>query len=284
MGEYVNELSRVFSVKTASPSRSDLVEAMRLWFAGLPQMTRNCRYDHVVSDGRDKISPVREGFFRVIRKVDTDTDKLLFEELPEVFGEPVGSPALVESIKDEKRVCDECLSETIKTLSSTVAKLFDPDVHDEASLSSVLRDWIESHSVLETHVFTGVNNQILSAMRTASGDDYVTVGRIAKAAISLRIDDWNDARFSDFVNVLTEMKHEVEGVDEKAESDAGKMVEISFVDDHGSLCRRTFKPVVAEGRSKLLKNSIRACLSEMGGALSPEEKRQVVFEILEELC
>ena len=138
--------------------------------------------------------------------------------------------------------------------------------------------------MLESHVFTGVNNQILSAMRAASGDDYVTVGRIAKAAISLRVDDWNDARFSDFVNVLTEMKHEVEGVDEQAENDAGKMIEISFVDDQGSLRRRTFKPVAAGGRSRLLKNSIRACLSEMGGALSPEEKRQVVFEVLEELC
>ena len=32
-----------------------------------------------------------------------------------------------------------------------------------------------------------LTNQILSAMRAASGDDYVTVGRIAKAAISLRV-------------------------------------------------------------------------------------------------
>ena len=86
------------------------------------------------------------------------------------------------------------------------------------------------------------------------------------------------------MNVLTEMKHEVEGVDEQTENVAGKMIEISFVDDQGDLRRRTFKPVAAGGRSRLLKNSIRACLSEMGGALSPEEKRQVVFEVLKELC
>lgn len=284
MGEYISELSRVFEVNSDSPSRADLAEAMRLWFAGLPQMTRNCRYDHTTGAGKDRIPPERDGFFRAIRRIDTDTDKLLFEELPRVFGKPLGSPSLVESIKAEKLACDECLSDTIKALSSTVAELFEPRAHDEASLSSVLRDWVDSHPVLESHVFTGVNNQILSAMRAASGDDYVTVGRIAKAAISLRVDDWNDARFSDFVNVLTEMKHEVEGVDEQAENDAGKMIEISFVDDQGSLRRRTFKPVAAGGRSRLLKNSIRACLSEMGGALSPEEKRQVVFEVLEELC
>lgn len=284
MGDYISELSNVFDVRSASPSRGDLAEAMRLWFASLPQMTRNCRFDHTSVDGDVRQSSERERFFRAIKRIDTDTDKLLFEDLPRVFGKPVGSPDLIESIRAEKEACDECLSNTVKALSSTIARLFDPSAHADASLSSVLRDWTDSHPTLDTHVFTGVNNQILSAMKTTSGDDFVTAGRIAKAAISLRIDDWNDARFSDFVNVLTEMKHEVEGADEKVGNDAEEMIEIAFVDDRGSLRHRTFKPVATGGRSRLLKNSIRACLDEMGGSLSPEEKRQVVFEVLEELC
>ena len=88
MGEYISELSRVFSVKSDSPSRADLAEAMRLWFAGLPQMTRNCRYDHTTDAGKDRIPPERDGFFRAIRRIDTDTDKLLFEELPGSLASP----------------------------------------------------------------------------------------------------------------------------------------------------------------------------------------------------
>ena len=113
----------------------------------------------------------------------------------------------------------------------------------------------------------------------------MTVHRIAKAATSLRIDDWNDARFDDFLKTMENAKTEVEGASSVEEGGVrGRTISLTFIADDGAPLQKTFDAVECSGRSRLLKNSILSCLNEMGGALQPEEKRQVVFEVLKELC
>ena len=162
--------------------------------------------------------------------------------------------------------------------------MFDPEAHSDASLGSILRDWMERNPVVTTHVFTGINNLVVDAIRHANGDDRITINRLAKAATSLRIDDWNDARFDDFLRIVRDAKDEVEGTASKDSSVGGRTVSLTFVDETGAARQKTFDVVECSKRSRLLKNSILACLSEMGGALRPEEKRQIVFEVLEGLC
>ena len=137
---------------------------------------------------------------------------------------------------------------------------------------------------MHSRSFTGVNRKILNAIMAASGDDLVTAGRIAKAATSLRVDDWNDARFDDFPRILSGMKRQVEGAAEQPEDIDGDQLGIVFIAPDGSRQQKTFAPVKTSGRSRLLKNGLITCLSEMGGSLSPEEKRQVVFDVLRGLC
>ena len=113
----------------------------------------------------------------------------------------------------------------------------------------------------------------------------MTVNRIAKAATALRIDDWNDNRFDDFLRIVQGMKNEVESaVNDTGVADESGCVSIRFADENGAFREKTFSAVVPSRRAKLLKTGILACLDEMGGALSPEEKRQVVFDVLRGLC
>ena len=261
-----------------------MVEAIRLWYAALPQVTRTCQYDHAHSGEASRIPAERAAFFRVIRRIDTDADVLLFDELPHIFGAPVGSDGLIAAISEEKRDCDDYLSDCIKALTSTIMGIFGPDAHKGASLGSILKDWIEEHPAVRTRSFTGVNRKILSAVTAASGDDLVTTSRIAKAVTSLRVDDWNDARFEDFPKILSNMKRQVEGVPEQSEDTDGDQLGIAFVGPDGTRQQKPFAPVKTSGRSRLLKNGLIACLSEMGASLSPEEKRQVVFDVLRGLC
>ena len=104
-------------------------------------------------------------------------------------------------------------------------------------------------------------------------------------AATLRIEDWNDARFSEFIEIVERAKEEIEAIEAASnqESFSGKL-SITFVDKDGVEQARTFDSVECSGRARLLKNSIVANLDEIGRALSPEEKRQVLFDILKEMC
>ena len=284
MESYVADLAKVFSCKAESPTRGDVVEAMRLWYVALPQMTRNAKTDNSHS-GKDYIPEKRLRLLKTIKRIDRDIDKLLFEDIPDVFSEEVGSSKLLDALTAEKNACDSYLSECIEGLAKTLIALFGPDAHEEASLSSVLRDWAEAHPAARTHVFSGLNNHILRAVVTSTGDDVVTMNRIAKAATALRFDDWNDARFGDFLEAVKGMKREVENVsDDDSIQNESSTVSIRFADENGDVHEKTFPTVEPSRRARLLKSGILSCLDEMGGALSPEEKRQVVFDVLRGLC
>lgn len=284
MEAYVADLAKVFGCEAENPTRGDVAEAMRLWYVALPQMTRNAKVDNSRGDA-GTVPARRLGLFKAVKRIDRDTDKLLFEDIPGVLGAEVGSSELLDALIAEKDACDSYLRDCIEGLAKTLITLFDPDAHEEASLSSVLRDWAEIHPVARTHVFSGLSNQILRAIVTATGDDLVTVNRIAKAATALRIDDWNDARFSDFLKAVEGMKREVENVaDDDSEQDESSTVSIRFADVNGTVREKTFAAVEPSRRARLLKSGILSCLDEMGGALSPEEKRQVVFDVLRGLC
>ncbi|MBR3316188.1 MAG: hypothetical protein IKG21_00010 [Atopobiaceae bacterium] len=285
MGEYLRDLARLFECNTSVASRNDVADAVRQWYVSLPQVTRNSRFDHTAGEKKVPIPKGRTAFFRTIRRMESDSNSFLFEELPKVFRASVGSSELVAAIAAEKEACDGYLTRTTDRLAAELIAMFDSDAHADATLGSVLRDWVDANPATLTHVFSGVNNQVLNVLRAANGDDRVTVNRLAKAATSLRIDDWNDARFDDFLRIMSGMKSEVEGIGDRDDTNAGeRTISLVFVGEDGTTRQKTFEAVECGGRSRLLKNSILACLSEMGGALRPEEKRQIVFEVLEGLC
>ncbi len=284
MEAYVTDLARIFGCKAEHPTRADVAEAMRLWYVALPQMTRNAKTDYSHS-GAVPVPRRRLDLFKAVKRIDRDTDKLLFEDIPAVFGAEVGSAELLDALRAEKENCDSYLRDCVEGLAKTLTTLFDPDAHDESSLSSVLRDWADAHPSVGTHVYSGLSNQILRSVVTSSGDDVVTVNRIAKAATALRIDDWNDARFVDFLKAVEAMKQEVENTaEDDGERDETSTVSIKFADVNGTVREKTFPAVEPSRRARLLKSGILSCLDEMGGALSPEEKRQVVFDVLRGLC
>lgn len=285
MAEYVRGLADLFACPNDGASRNDVAEAIRLWYVELPQVTRNCKYDHSHGAPAAPIDKVRADFFKAIRRIETDTNVFLFEELPESFGYPEVCRELLDAIRSEKEACDTYLTETIQTLANSLIAMFDEDAHGSATLGSVLRDWVDRHPATTTHVFSGINSQVLNAIMAANGNDTITVSRLAKAATSLRVDDWNDARFNDFLKVVLDTKRAVEGYSDHANNqDGGQKLGIVFIDEEGNARQKTFDRIECGGRSRLLKNSLVACLNEMGGALRPEEKRQIVFEVLEGLC
>ena len=284
---YLQELSRLFG-NGNSASREAVVDAMRMWYVALPQVTRNSTVDHTGASLSKAEMKKRRDFFSCIKRVDIDATKILLEDIPSIFGIEAGDPKLVKAIEREKAICDSFCESSIRMLAKEIRRIFSPAAHEDATLDSVLKDWIVAlPASSESIVFSGVNNIVFSAVKNSTPDEISTVGRIAKATTSLRIEDWSDARFREFAQLLETSKSEIENACSQSETTASAAcgsLSIQYTDEDGELCERRFEQVECSGRARLLKNSILSNIKEMGRSISPEEKRQVVFEILRSMC
>lgn len=59
---------------------------------------------------------------------------------------------------------------------------------------------------------------------------------------------------------------------------------VTFINQDGSVSTKSFERVETGRRGKLLHNQIVHSLEAMGQAISEQEKRQVLIDILHELC
>jgi len=107
--------------------------------------------------------------------------------------------------------------------------------------------------------------------------------RIAKAVTGLRIDDWNNSILEQFITSLQQFKNTVEDFDSTADV-KGKQYKIVTVNENGEEEIKSFDRVEYSRRAELLYRDITGAISDMGQSISEQEKRQVLFEILESLC
>lgn len=286
LSAYLRNLGDLFGSEKGG-GRESVVDAIRMWYVTLPQVTRNSMVNHTEARLSADEMKKHTRFFSCIKRVDTDATKILLEEIPSIFGIKAGDPELVRAIEREKLFCDSFSESSIRALAKEIKGIFSPASHEDATLDSALKDWIETlPSNSNSIVFSGVNNLVFSAVKNSTPDDVATVGRIAKATTSLRVEDWSDARFKEFGNLLAPTKAEIEAacMREQTEETLCGSLSIQYINDAGEVCEKRFEQVECSKRARLLKNSIMSNIDEMGRSISPEEKRQVVFEILRSMC
>ena len=123
--------------------------------------------------------------------------------------------------------------------------------------------------------------------RHATNDERQMVQRIAKAITSLRIEDWSSKTITLFLRLLNDFKDTVEGYNKKITENnqaAANNYKISFVSATGDEVVKSFEKIDYSRKAVLLKNEIETAIDEMAQAISEQEKRQVLIEILEKLC
>ena len=190
-------------------------------------------------------------------------------------------------IEEIKRDWDSTVPNMIKTLSQDIKAIFSKRGTIE-SLTSVVREWCDPLSErTKQYLFSGNENRILNLMLSVTNDETAFVQRLAKAVTSLRIEDWNSNTITAFLHDLRKFKDTVETYNNKshradtAETDEYK---IAFKDDSGKEVVKTFGRVEYGGRAKTLFNAIQTDLEEHGQAITEQEKRQVLMELLQKLC
>ena len=113
--------------------------------------------------------------------------------------------------------------------------------------------------------------------------------RLARLATDLRLEDWDDNTISRFEKQLRLYKRTAEDFKMKTlskneESEISTHYQITFLNEKGETEIKRFERIKTSQRGKLLFNNLTADLEAMGTAISEQEKRQILMDILQSLC
>lgn len=271
-----------------------IVYAMKRWYMALPKYAKEFRKD---ADGK----PVNEKYRTFILELKKNSGNIdfLFKKIPEIFGYDTveNNEELVRDITEMKKFYDDALHVLIAKMAAFVKETFasriDVKTYEKMSLGSVVKDWCEQldSSVFE-QLFGNGTERCLDVFRNGTNDTVELVRTLGKTATDLRLEDWDNDVISLFKNNMVKYKktaegfhktEEVSGADKKATGEASTY-ELAFTDDNGNTTTKRFIKVEESRRAKLLYNNVRSQLEAMGQSITDQEKRQVLMEILKELC
>lgn len=290
---YVKKLADDFSDFIVAAERNVnsydyVVSAMKRWYMALPKYAKDSR--ETPEGGR-----IPKEYLNVLKllKQSNSGNELLFEKLPMAFGSEKFDEGLGIRIKEVKEFYDSFLQDVKKSLANEIKGIFS-NVSEETkvsqmSLSSVIKDWCESldQTVFE-QLFTDGTERVLKVFCEITNDDDLTITQLAKLATDLRLDDWDEKIRILFIDNMKRYKSTAEN-HHSDDASAGEVqstsaYQITFTDENGVSTTKRFDRVEGTGRGKLLHNQVTAALDSMGRAITDQEKRQILMEILKNLC
>lgn len=290
---FVSKLAECFAeyivdAERGANSYDYVVSAMRRWYMALPKYTKESKK---AADGKT----IPKAYLELLKllKQNVSGNELLFEKIPKIFAMNEIQETLSDNVEAVKKFYDEYLKNIKKSLVKETKDVFAlPGAKDNVSkmsLSSVIKDWCESldQTVFE-QLFTDGTEKCLGLFRSITNDDDLTITRLAKLATDLRIEDWDEKVAVLYLESICRYRKTAETHrSEKAsvsEHQNTSTYQISFLDENGVAVTKRFDSVEGTGKGKLLHNQVTAALESMGRAISDQEKRQILMEILKGLC
>lgn len=267
-------------------SHEQVMVSMKRWYMDLPKYSKNTKTINGI-----KIPKEDRAFLQEMRKNSGSYD-LIFRILPRIYGINEVNEELAFKIRDTKRLYDDALESLKENLIKIMRRLFctlDAPECKKMSLSSIIRDWCEEldQAVFE-QLFTDGTERCLSVFRSVTNDEDLFITRVAQMATDLRMEDWDEDVISMFERNMKQYRETAENfhhAEESSERDTQtEDYELTFLDENGKSVTRRFGRVEESKRGKLLYNSILSQIESMGQAISEQEKRQILMEVLKKMC
>lgn len=292
--DYIKGLVEIFSDYISDKSYSfnnlsAIVTAMGRWYLSLSKYAKE--QSEIYCGNTDRpfrpISKSKKQFINAIKQVEINPREFLFNTLFKIYGLSDFTLDILDNIKGTKSDYDSALVNLIDVLIVDIKDIFG-EKSANVSLSSTLKNWCDKlNPEIFHYLFQNNENRILELFAHATNDERQMVQRIAKAITSLRIEDWSSKTITLFLRLLNDFKDTVEGYNKKITENnqaAANNYKISFVSATGDEVVKSFEKIDYSRKAVLLKNEIETAIDEMGQAISEQEKRQVLIEILEKLC
>ena len=290
---YIQGLAQLFrenivEAEQGNNSYDYVSNAMKRWFLSLPKYTKEAKK---LPDGT-AIDKRYQSMVKLLRQNLSSYD-LLFVKMPAAFGYSAEfNYGVIENISAAKKCYDNLIADLKLWLIKETKDLFVLPSNARAairmSLSSIITDWCESlDSKVFEQLFPDGTDKCLGLFRSVTNDEDTFILRLAKLATDLRIEDWDSNTAQKYLKSLSRYKETATKFVSKVVTESAKSTstyQITFIDDNGVTTTKRFDKVEFSSRGKLLFNQITSSLDAMGHAISEQEKRQIVMEILKKLC
>ena len=293
---FIKILSKAFSPfiikeEVNNNSYDYLVSAMRRWYVNLPKYSREIKE---LPSG--EILDKQYISFVKILKYNVGSYELLFEKMPLVLGfEKKINEELANKIINLKNYYDNLLEKLKEELIYIVKQKYilknNEKYIKQISLTSVIKDWCETlNPKIYEHLFKNGTERCLHLFKEITNDEIGFISKLAKIATDLRIEDWDYQTIIRFKEQLEIYKKTAEEYIFMDKNKLGKnnidinSYQLTFVDNEGNNTIKRFEKIEYSSLGKLLYNSIWGEIDSMGQSISEQEKRQVLIEVLKELC
>lgn len=287
---YLTALEDIFSEYEiedgATAPYEQVMISMKRWYMALPKYVKNAK----MIAGK-KIEKSHKAFLQEMRK-NTGGYDLVFKAIPKVYGTEAVDKCLAEKVQKTKRFFDSALDQLKMEIRQIMRKLFctlDTANCEKMSLTSIIRDWCEKiDSAAFEQLFTDGTDRCLNVFKEITNDEDLFIKKVAKMATDLRLEDWDEDVVAMFQKNMEQYRTTAENfhhIEENAiSSDSTDDYELIYKDESGNSVTKRFTKIEGSKRGKLLYNAIISQLDSMGQAISEQEKRQILMEILKEMC
>lgn len=289
---YMHVLEDIFSeyVIEAEKERDSyayITNAMTRWYMGLPKYSKEMRQS---IDGK-KVQKSYRQFLRVVKE-NRGSQRLLFAEIPNIFRlENVYDENLIEQLQNVKSFYDSAIMNLVNYLLVFMKKQFVTENNnhliDHMSLTSIMRDWMESlDQNIYLQAFDDGTDLFLKKCQAITNNEEAFVKSIAKLTTDLRVEDWNDNTKEKFEERVRYFKNKAEAfraINNNVEEQIANNYQLTYIDADGNAVTKRFDKTDETGRGKLLKRALTSQLDSMGQAVSQQEKRQILMDILEKM-
>jgi len=286
---YLKELETTYKeyIVEAEKNTNDydfIVSAMKRWYLSLPKYSKELKVETKDS--------CKKSFILELKRNEGGL-KFLFERLPNIFGYTDVNGGLVGEVKEAKSFYDSAFSSLLRNMGEYVKSLFvvskDTTNYDKMSISSVIKDWCETlDPAAFEQLFTDGTEKCLKVFQNASNDDMALILNLGKISTDLRMEDWDDDVIKIFEDNLIKYKDTAENfhrdITGSEKVRPSSQYELTFTDEEGKFITKRFDKVEESKRARLLYNSVKSQIDAMGQSISNQEKRQVLMEVLKELC
>ncbi|NLC91957.1 MAG: restriction endonuclease subunit S, partial [Treponema sp.] len=288
--KYVSSLEELFanysSDDNASTSYDHVLLLMKRWYMSLPKYSKNVRVINGIT-----ITKKDRGLISELRK-NTGSYDFVFDNLPRNYGLSGVGKTLVKHIEKTKQIYDnalECLKNELAQILRNTFCTLDSSNCEKMSLTSIIRDWCEKlEPEAFEQLFSDGTNRCLKLFNEVTNDEDAFIEKTAKMATDLRIEDWDEDIITLFENNIKQYRETAESFHHEKERDispnSDEDYELIFKEKNGDKIIKRFAKVEDSSRGELLYNAICSQLDSMGQAITEQEKRQILMEILKKMC
>lgn len=292
--EYVDALANVFKdyvveAEKAASGYNYVVAAMHRWYMGLPKYAKEAKHE---PDGK-QIDKTNRQFLRMLKQ-NIGTHTLLFERLPILItGNTECKAEIAKAVSDIKFFYDQILSKLENTFCNEIKDVFgegqDNAVLKRKSLPSVVAEWSNrlDPSISEQLFADGTDRMLRLFFADKTLNEHTLTSNLAKLATDLNLGDWDADTHTAAIESIKRYKKTAEEFHKETDETSSETVsgyQLTYEDKSGCTVTKRFDKVETSKRGKLLYNAIESAITGMGQAVSEQEKRQILMDVLRELC